>query len=183
MRGKLRRSRFLRALIELTLLLALSGCGGQQNPEKTRIQQESAEDELIRISPQWVSTVTSQTLLSPPSEISVRSVTRTSVLTFAEGRVMERLEIRELAELRQGQRVECSLNFEHPLQERFGRQQGRAAVELLRPALKGTRRCNGPYPAPSFSEDPLRALLILRSDELIVERPALDERRYLPRSL
>jgi hypothetical protein len=99
---------------------------------------------------------------------------------MSETRIVETLTIDEEAQLRTGPTIRCSTEFTHDLGHRWGRKQGQAAVELVRPALHGQRHCDLPHPEGPISEPARRALFVLRSDNLVAIEPVVDQRTYIP---
>lgn len=166
-----------------TVACFATGCANSGPPVETPVKRETAADQVLRISSGWTSTEVEKSLLSPPSEISVLTISRKSDVTLAHDSARESLLIEEEVETRSGATIRCQTQFEHPLGLRFGRKSGRAAVELVRPALVGQRRCDSPHPEPTISEPARRALFLLRSDQLVAVEPPLDDRIYRPQSL
>ncbi len=159
--------------------LALA-CGGGGGPSETPVRKESPADEVGRIGHEWKATTADQKLMSPPSPLSMQRSQRESTLTLTAQSVREDFVVSEELELRTGQHVHCQTTFSHALKARWGRKNGEAAVELIRPQLQATRNCDGPHPEPVLAEPARRALLVLRSDVLQVVEPATDKRQYLP---
>lgn len=156
------------------------GCGGKGNAPPPVVAKETAEAEVLRISRAWTSTQVEKSLLSPPSIVSVRAQTRTSRLELAAKEGTEHLVIAEQFELRTGGRIECETVFDHPVQVRWGRKSGEAAVEVTRPALQARRTCNGTAPEDVLSEPVRTALFVLGADQLVAVEPPLEERIYRP---
>lgn len=157
-------------------------CGSSDTPPAKTVARETAELEISRISSVWISTEIDKTILSPPSPLSLSASTRTSTLFFEPGAVRETLSVEEVLDLRSGGRVRCRTHFDHEVGFRFGRKEGEAAVELLRPALSSQRGCDGNAPEPVLAEAARRVLLVLRSDQLVAIEPPLDQRVYRPSS-
>lgn len=171
-----------RSLSCALLPLLTLGCGGSNGAPPKTVERETAEAEVTRISRAWTSTQVERSLLSPPSPISVRAGSRTSVLTFADGRAHEDLVVSEQFDLRAGGTIRCETRFQHAVRIRFGHKSGEPAVEVVRPPLSGTRNCDAPPPEPTLVEPERRALFVLGSDQLVAVEPALDERIYRPKS-
>ncbi len=160
--------------------LLLASCGGNDGPADTPIRRESPSDEILRIGTTWTSDSPEKKILSPPSPISMFRSQRTSTVTLTATAAHEELELSEDVELRSGAHASCKTTFSHDLQVRYGRKNGEAAVELIRPALRAVRQCDAPHPEPELAEPQRRALLLLRSDRLMVVEPATDQRQYIP---
>lgn len=166
-------------LLSLALLFpSLTHCGGSAQGPAPPPKVETSADEILRIGTTWVNVELQKEILSPPSPISMSSTRRESEITFAEGAASEHLIIRENLELRSGGTIECETQFTHSLSLRWGRKQGQAAVELVRPALSGPRSCTGVHPDGDISEDSRPALFVLRSDNLVAVEPLVDQRSY-----
>lgn len=176
-----RRSKSLWRAAPALVSLLCSACGGSSQETREPIQQETAADEVLRIGGEWISRVPDKGILSPPSEVSVFSVVTESTIQLSEESASERLVIEENVELRNGDGAQCRTEFSHPLQLRWGRRQGEAAVELIRPALNAQRNCRGLHPEPVLRAEPKRALFILRSDQLVAVEPPLEDRIYRPK--
>lgn len=172
----------MRALSWLLLPVLALGCGGSSGTPPKTVERETAEAEVTRISRSWTSTQVDRSLLSPPSPISVRAGSRTSIVTFTDGQAHEELVISEQFDLRAGGRIRCETRFRHAVRVRFGHKSGEPAVEVVRPPLAGTRSCDAPPPEPTLVEPERRALFVLGSDQLVAVEPALDERIYRPTS-
>lgn len=168
-----------RSALAMILLLA-PACGGGNQSAPPPIQTMTAADEVLRVSDVWTSVQPNQGILSPPSKISMFRGTRSSEIRLTESSATERFTIEEEVELRSGGKVRCRTTFEHALALRWGRKAGEPAVELTRPALSGARSCDGIHPDGDLSEPALRALMVLRSDQLVVIEPLVDQRKFLP---
>lgn len=165
----------------LPLLCALvAGCGGGQKKAPPPIEKETAAQEVLRIGDVWTSVLPEKGILSPPSKISLFRSHRKSVLKISESRIVETLIIEEEAQVVDGPMLHCSTTFTHELGLRWGRKQGAAAVELVRPAIFGHRDCDGIHPEGPISEPGRRALFVLRSDNLVAIEPVVDKRTYIP---
>lgn len=162
--------------------LALAGCGGQKQESEAPVMMLSASDEILLVGKQWKSALPEKGLLSPPSPISVFETRRVSTLQIAADGAKEELVIEEQITLRAGGVITCRTVFEHDLSLRYGRKQGQAAVELVRPALSAARSCNAPHPDGALSEPTRRALFVLRADNLVAVEPPLEKRKYIPGS-
>lgn len=160
--------------------LSSTACGGSQKEPPPPIEKESAAQEVLRIGDVWTSIQPEKGILSPPSKISLFRTHRKSELRISENRVVETLTIEEEAQVRDGPMIRCSTQFNHALGHRWGRQQGQAALELVRPALVGDRHCDLPHPEGPISEPARRALFVLRSDNLVAVEPVVDQRTYIP---
>jgi hypothetical protein len=156
------------------------GCGPRAEPERPPVREESAEEAILRISEHWAATAVDQKLFSPPAKLSLRRVKRTSTLHFGPDGATEDLLVEEELEVRGGSTLRCRTGAELQLGARFGRRKGEAAVELTRPPLSLARSCDGLPPEPLLVEPSQRALLVLRSDRLVVVEPTVDGRAYLP---
>lgn len=167
----------------LTGALSLIGCGGGRKSEAQIIHKQSAADEILRVSEVWTAVLPEKGILSPPSPINVFHKHWKSELTLNPTGGTERLVVEETVQLRAGGEIQCSTTFQHPVQVRYGHKQGEAAVEVLRPALAGTRTCDAVHPEGPLEEPATRALFVLRSDNLVALSPPLEKRRYLPRAL
>jgi hypothetical protein len=109
--------------------------------------------------------------------------TRTSLLLLSPTAAQEQLTIDETLQLRVGGVVRCTTTIEHQLRVRYGRRQGEAAVEIVRPAIHTPRSCAaGAPPEPMLDEPERRALFVLRADTLVAVEPVLEKRKYLPMS-
>lgn len=164
----------------ILLSATVIGCAGKTEEAQVPVQKETAADEVLRIGDEWESRVIDKGILSPPSKISVFATTTDSKIELSEAGGTEQLVIKEDIELRSGATVQCRTEFSHQLQVQWGRRQGRAAVELTRPALSGRRNCQGMHPEPTLQKDAHRALFVLRSDRLVAVEPPLEDRVYLP---
>ncbi len=172
-----------REIFALTLFTLASACGGKNQEPPPPIKKISAADEVLRVSNVWTSVKPNKGILSPPSKISLFRGSRSSEIHLTETSATEKLVIEEELELRDGGTVRCRTVFEHPLSTRWGHKAGEPAVELIRPALSGARSCDGMHPEGGISEPPLRALMVLRSDQLVVIEPLVDQRKYFPTQL
>lgn len=169
------------ALALVGSLTAATGCGGREAAPPQPPLQETPADEILRIGERWLASSQQRGLLSPPSPISVFVVREESRLELHANSARESLLIEEELDLRDGGKVLCQTRFEHSLGLRWGRREGEAAVELRRPALRGTRSCQGGTHPESFLEragGPVR--FVLRSDTLIAVDPPREERQYVP---
>lgn len=162
--------------------LTLTACGGGEEKVKAPVVEETPADEVLRIGATWTSTQPDQGLLSPPSPISMFRNQRTSQVTLERHRATEELVLDEELDLRDGTRVKCHSVVQNELKIRWGRRNGEAAVELVRPALQVARSCSGTHPEAVLSEPAVRALLVLRSDQLVVVEPTTDKRTYIPQA-
>jgi hypothetical protein len=105
-------------------------------------------------------------------------------VTLTPDSAREELTIQEHVQLRAGGAVDCQTTLTHALGVRYGRRQGEAAVELLRPPLHGARVCSlGTHPEPVLKQPEHRALFVLRADALVAVEPPLEKLKYLPSAL
>lgn len=166
----------------LVLSLFAFACGGAKTEVKEPPKSETPADEVLRIAANWVSVQPMNAILSPPSPLSVIRGSIKSNIHLTKKDAEEELTIVEDIELRGGGKVLCESVFRHPVTIRYGRKGGEAAVELGRPALNGRRTCQGVHPEPDLVADPLVALFVLKSDQLVAIEPRTDGRTYLPES-
>lgn len=156
------------------------GCGGGNTEVKAPPKEETPADEVLRIAANWSSVQPVNAILSPPSPISLIRGSIKSQVHLTKKDAEEELTIVEDIELRGGGNVLCESVFRHPLSVRYGRKGGEAAVELGRPALNGRRACEGIHPEPDLVAEPVVALFVLKSDQLVAIEPKTDGRSYLP---
>lgn len=162
--------------------LLLSACGGDEKRPPPVVRQESPADEILRLSERWASTSADQSLLSPPSPLSVVQTKTTNELTLGPSQGAERIVVDETIELRAGGRITCSTAFETPVRVRYGRREGEAIVEVTRGALAARRACSTPHPEPNLVLPESRLVLLLTADTLRVIEPRVDRRAFLPLS-
>jgi hypothetical protein len=163
----------------LTCSAFLLACGGGKKEAQPPVATLGAADEVLRIGDVWTSIQPEKGILSPPSKVSLFRTHRKSQLRISESRIMETLTIEEEAQLREGPQIKCRTVFEHELGHKWGRRQGEAAVELVRPALSAPRSCDIPHPDGPIAEPARRALFVLRSDTLVAVEPVVDQRTYI----
>ncbi|HXS16737.1 MAG TPA: hypothetical protein VN764_06095 [Polyangiaceae bacterium] len=173
----------LRRTLCMVLLGLTQACGGSQKQDSETVVTQTAADEILRIAADWTADLPEQGLLSAPSVVSMFKNTLTSTLTLTPSAAQERLIIEETLQLRAGGVVRCTTTIEHPLSIRYGRRQGEAAIEIVRPAVHTPRTCSvGTPPEPMLDQPERRALFVLRADTLVPVEPPLEKRKYLPMS-
>lgn len=176
-----RKSTPLAPLILLSLVLG-AGCNSKKGAEMPPVAKQGAADEILRISDVWRADLLLQGILSPPSPISTFKTIEQSELALGRDQGHETMTVEERLELRSGESVTCRTRVEHPLQVRFGRSRGEAAIEITRPEISAVRDCEGVHPEGRLEREPLRALFVLRADQLVALAPPLEKRQYLPSS-
>jgi len=169
--------------LSFLLLLAFvstSACGRGPQTAPPPIQQETSADEILRISTTWLTSLPEKGILAPPSKISLFDNLKQSEITLGPQSASERFVLHERLELRNGSKITCRTEFNHTLQYRWGRRQGEAALQLVRPQMSGPRSCDAPHPDGDFYQASQGALLVLRSDSLVAVEPLVDKRVYIP---
>ncbi len=167
-----------RALVAVALLA--TGCGGDEKRPPPVVRQESPADEVLRLSARWSNAAADQSLLSPPSAISVIQSTTRTELSLGETSGTERVIVAETVEFRSGGGLRCETTFESPVRLRYGRREGEAIVEVTRGAIAAPRRCSGAHPEPTLRLPESRVVLLLTADTLKVIEPRVDRRSFLP---
>lgn len=168
------------SLLAMWSLVSLPHCGGAQKGPPPTPEKQTAAQEVLRIGSVWTNVKPENGILSPPSKISTFNNSRKSELTLSETSATEHLTLVESLELRDGSQVECRTEVEHALAMRWGRREGEAALELVRPPLNLSRSCTGLHPNGPVVEPSRRVLFVLRSDNLVAVEPLLDQRSYAP---
>jgi len=172
-----------RRVLCLALLCFTQACGGGQKQSAAPVVKQTAADEILRIASRWTAELPEQGMLSAPSVVSMFKNTRTSILFLTATAAQEQLTINETLQLRAGGVVRCATTVEHQLHIRYGRRQGEAALEIVRPAVHSPRTCaEGTPPEAMLDEPERRALFVLRADTLVAVEPPLEKRKYLPMS-
>ncbi|MEZ4224978.1 MAG: hypothetical protein R3B13_28755 [Polyangiaceae bacterium] len=176
----------MRRLIEFSALIsalgALASCGGPPPSAPPKPKVESAEEEVFRVASVWRAAEQEHGFLPPPNAVETfeRRIESELVLTRGQGAGEERVVVKERLVLRNGTRLDCEGKGAVRPTVRFGRHRGLAALELTRPAMLVTRRCNGSPPEAALELAGGPARLELRSDQLVTYEPLGDERVYLP---
>jgi hypothetical protein len=163
--------------------IALAGCRGGAAEQQTAVQEETPEDEILRIGRVWQSVSEAKGLRSAPDPVSVFEIRTRSTLTFEPGKpsAREQVVVAERFELRSGGKFVCESGATLQNSVRFGRYRGEAAIELRRAGATIERTCDPPgFPDLELEIEAGGARFVLRSDQLVAFAPPLEKRIYLP---
>ncbi|MGC4070032.1 MAG: hypothetical protein QM784_36330 [Polyangiaceae bacterium] len=117
---------------------------------------------------------------NPPSAIAIHRRESATRIDLAPRRV-ERQQVRERLEYRDGHVVDCTADTTRSLEVRYQFENGQPMALVRAPEVSLSLTCNGPVPVELPTRLPaLNLVLVLRDEILVVVAPAADRRQFLP---
>lgn len=172
-----------RGLAVLLACAALSGCGSGGGKAEAPPDKITAEDEILAVAKVWQAMEEARGVRNAPEKIARFEIKERSTLALTAGQpsAEEVVELDELFELRSGARFECTAEAKLPVKVRYGRRQGKAAVEVIRPRRNVRRSCRpSDFPEPELTLGGGSSRFRLDDEKLVGFAPLEEKRVFLP---
>ena len=171
------------AALAVLLATAAWGCGPGGGKAEAPPRKITAEDEILAVAKTWQALEEARGVRGEPEKIARFEVKQQSTLTLRPGEASaeEQLELDEHFELRSGARFECVTKAKIPVKVRYGRRQGKPAVEVIRPPRNIRRSClPGEFPEPEVRLSGGSSRFRLDNEQLVGFAPLDEKRVFLP---
>jgi hypothetical protein len=167
------------------LLLAaclLASCGPKAEGPRRPDRGVTAEDEIFAAGHVWQAMEEQRGVRGAPEKIARFEIKQRSTLTLERGTHMgtERIERKEVFELRSGAVYECVAKSEMKVRVRYGRRQGNPAVEVMSPSRTLRRECRpSDFPEPEVTLPGGSSRFRLDDAQLVGFAPLSEKRVFL----
>lgn len=165
-------------------ILGLAACGGRDGNAEAPLEKLSAEREVLSIASVWQALEEEHGASGARSKIAVFDLKQRSTLTLFEGQnsAEEKLELKEHFELKNGAVFQCRARGKVRVRVRFGRRNGQPALEVERPSMVMSRRCQpSDFPEPEIQVAGGTSRFLLQDEQLVGFAPPSEKRVFLPK--